>query len=204
MRLAAAIGIILFTAIVCAQGTLPGKGLAQHPFLYCGEGKAIGAATPAIYIVRDGKVAWSYAVGANEELGDCTMLSSGNIVFSRRWGASIVTPDKKIVWNYDAPPGTEIHTAYPIDRDHVLIMQNGDPAMLMIVNILTGYTEQQLALDAKDAKNVHGQFRHIRMTHSAGRYLASAHGRRQSGRIHAKTARLCGASTRPRRGRRYG
>jgi hypothetical protein len=172
VRLAAAIGIILSTAIVCAQGTLPGKGLAQHPFLYCGEGKAAGAAAPAIYVVRDGKVVWSYAVGANDELDDCTMLSSGNIVFARRWGASIVTPDKKIVWNYDAPPGTEIHTAYPIDRDHVLIMQNGDPAMLMIVNILTGSTEQQLALDAKDAKNVHGQFRHIRMT-PAGRYLAA-------------------------------
>jgi hypothetical protein len=167
-----AICILLSTAAVCAQGTLPGKGLAQHPFLYCGEGKASGAASPAIYVVRDGKVAWSYAVGANDELGDCTMLSSGNIVFSRRWGASIVTPDKRIVWNYDAPPGTEIHTAYPIDRDHVLVMQNGDPAMLMIVNILTGSTEQQLALDAKDPKNVHGQFRHIRMTPN-GRYLAA-------------------------------
>jgi hypothetical protein len=171
VRLAAAICIILSTAIVCAQDSLPGKGLAQHPFLYCG-GPVPGAASPAIYIVRDGKVAWSYAVAAKEELDDCTMLSNGNIVFSRRWGASIVTPDKKIVWNYNAQPGTEIHTAYPIDRDRVLVMQNGDPAMLMVINILSGSTEQQVALDVKDAKNIHGQFRHIRMT-PAGRYLAA-------------------------------
>jgi hypothetical protein len=169
---ALAIGIFLSVATICAQDTLPGKGLAQHPFLYCGEGKAIGAATPAIYVVRDGKVIWSYAVGADDELDDCTMLSSGNIVFSRRWGASIVTPDKKIVWNYNAPEGTEIHTAYPIDRDHVLVMQNGDPAMLMVVNVLTGITEQQVALRTKDPNNPHGQFRHVRMT-PTGHYLAA-------------------------------
>jgi hypothetical protein len=169
---ALAIGIFLSVVTICAQDTLPGRGLAQHPFLYCGEGKAIGAATPAIYVVRDGKVIWSYAVGADDELDDCTMLSSGNIVFSRRWGASIVTPDKKIVWNYNAPEGTEIHTAYPIDRDHVLVMQNGDPAMLIVINVLTGITEQQVALRTKDGKNPHGQFRHVRMT-PGGRYLAA-------------------------------
>ncbi len=172
MKLSAALGLFFSIAAICAQDTLPGKGLAQHPFLYCGEGKAVGAAAPALYIVRGGKVVWSYAVGADDELGDCTMLSSGNIVFSRRWGASIVTPDKKIVWNYDAPPGTEIHTAYPIDRDRILVMQNGDPALLLVINILTGSTEQQVRLATRDAKNVHGQFRHIRMT-PAGRYLAA-------------------------------
>jgi len=58
------------------------------------------------------------------------MLSNGNIVFSRQFGASEITRDKKIVWKYDAPPGTEIHTAYPIDAARVLIMQNGNPAKL--------------------------------------------------------------------------
>ena len=203
MRLALTICVFFSIATICAQDNLPGKGLAQHPFLYCGEGKANGAATPAIYLVRNGRVEWSYAIGANEELSDCTMLSSGNIVFSRRWGASIVTPDKKIVWNYNAPPGTEIHTAYPIDRDRVLVMQNGDPAMLLVINILSGITEQQVALDVKDAKNVHEQFRHIRMT-TNGRYLA-AH--MDLGKVVEYTPRMakpCGASTRRRRGPRSG
>jgi hypothetical protein len=54
------------------------------------------------------------------------MLSNGNIVFSRRFGASEITPDKKIVWNFDAPPNTEIHTTQPIDKDRVLIVENGN------------------------------------------------------------------------------
>jgi hypothetical protein len=57
---------------------------------------------------------WSYSIPNSQELGDCTMLSNGNIVFSRKTGASEITPDKKIVWNYDAPEKHEIHTAQPI------------------------------------------------------------------------------------------
>ena len=54
-----------------------------------------------------GKVEWTYSIPGREEYGDCTRLSNGNIVFSRRFSASEVTPDKKIVWNYEAPPKTE-------------------------------------------------------------------------------------------------
>lgn len=71
-------------------------------------------------------MAWSYTNPLKGELGDCSMLSNGNILFSRQFGASEITPDKRIVWNYDAPSGTEIHTTWPVDRDRVLIMQNGD------------------------------------------------------------------------------
>jgi hypothetical protein len=58
-------------------------------------------------LVRDGNGVWAYSIPGKEEYGDCTRLSNGNIIFSRRLGASEVTPDKKIVWHYDAPPKTE-------------------------------------------------------------------------------------------------
>ena len=134
---------ILAAGIAAAQGTetnsavpstaptsLPGEGLAQHPFLYCGEWQQRGKSEQMMYLVREGKVVWSYSIPSTEELGDCTLLSDGNILFSRRLGASEVAPDKKIVWNYDAPPNTEIHTAYPMGKDRVLLMQNGNPAKL--------------------------------------------------------------------------
>src|SRR5580704_8913329 len=104
-----------------APDPLPGTGLAQHPFLYCGEFDYVHP-EQTMYLVRDGKVAWSYSIptrmmvhGKSQmaELGDCTRFSNGNILYSYRWGASIVTPDKKIVWNFDAPPDTEIHSAQP-------------------------------------------------------------------------------------------
>ena len=173
----------LATGSCAAQGTveprleipplaLPGSGLAQHPFLYCGEWQQRGHTEQTMYVVRGGKVVWTYAIPANEELGDCTMLSNGNIVFSRRLGASEVTPEKKIVWNYDAPPNTEIHTAYPLGSGRVLLMQNGDPAKLLVIEKKSGKVEKEIVLPAAHPDKVHGQFRHVRMT-KAGTFLVA-------------------------------
>jgi hypothetical protein len=148
---------------------LPGKGLAQHPFLYCGEWQNRSTSNQTIYIVRSGKIVWSYTNPVKGELGDCSMLSNGNILFSRQAGASEVTPDRRIVWNYDGPPGTEIHTAWPVDRDRVLIMQNGNPAKALVIEKSTNKVETELVLPTR-APGTHGQFRHIRMTR-AGTFL---------------------------------
>ena len=152
------------TVAAAQPAPLPGNGLAQHPFLYCGEWQASGKSEQSMFLVRDGKVVWTYSIPAREEFGYCTRLSNGNIVFSRRLGASEITPDKKIVWNYEAPPGTEIHTTYPVGLDRVLIMQNGNPAKLMLIQKASGKVEKELVLQTRDATSVHGQFRHIRMT----------------------------------------
>jgi hypothetical protein len=174
--------LFLLTAALCAPvvaqqsdsapATLPGKGLAQHAFLYCGEWQGRSTEKQVMYIVRDGKVAWSYTNPKNGELGDCTMLSNGNIVFSRQYGASEITPDKKIVWNYDGPEGAEIHTAYPIGLDKVMIVQNGDPAKLMVIHKASGRVEKEIILPTRDPKGVHGQFRHNRFT-KAGTFLVA-------------------------------
>jgi hypothetical protein len=143
---------------------LPGRGMAQHPFLYCGEWQNRSTSDQTMYIVREGKVVWSYTNPQKGELGDCSLLSNGNILFSRQFGASEITPDKKIVWNYDGPPGTEIHTAWPVDSRRVLIMQNGNPAKAMVIDKATNQVEKELILPARVPTGTHGQFRHIRMT----------------------------------------
>ena len=80
-----------------APAVLPGRGLAQHPFLYTGEWDH-RKTNQTIFAVRDGKVAWTYDIpikdtdGTLQELGDATMLSNGNIVFCRKVGASEITP----------------------------------------------------------------------------------------------------------------
>ena len=150
---------------------LPGNGLAQHPFLYCGEWDYVKP-QQTIYLVRGGKVDWTYSISNKMELGDCWRLSNGNILFTRRAGASEVTPQKQIVWDYDAPPNTEIHSAQPIGKDRVLLMQNGVPAKLMLINIRTGKVEKELTLKTGNPNNVHAQFRRVRMT-KAGTLLAS-------------------------------
>ena len=97
-----------------APATLPGKGLAQHPFLYAGEWN-YPEKEQTLFIVRDGRIVWSYGFPTNivaadasktlQEFSDATMLSNGNVVFARKTGAGEVTPDKKLIWNYDAPKG---------------------------------------------------------------------------------------------------
>src|SRR5579859_5197483 len=47
---------------------LPGKGLAQHPMLYVGEN------CNKMFLVKDGKVIWTYATGSGPEFDDVWML----------------------------------------------------------------------------------------------------------------------------------
>jgi hypothetical protein len=147
---------------------LPGKGIAQHPMLYVGEGYN------KILLVNDGKVAWSYSTGSGWEYDDVWMLSNGNILFSRMQYVAEVTPEKRVVWRYDAPAGTEIHTCQPIGLDKVLFVLNGTPPKLMVVNIKTAKIQVQHDLPAlsADPKMIHGQFRRARYT-AQGTYLLS-------------------------------
>ena len=144
---------------------LPGKGLKQHAMLYIGEGEN------KMFLINHGKIVWTYSTGSGWEYDDVWMLSNGNILFSRMQYVAEITPDKKVVWRYDAPAGTEIHTCQPIGLDKVLFVQNGLPPRLMVVNIKTNAVEVNHALPAISATDrVHGQFRRVRYT-AQGTYL---------------------------------
>lgn len=156
---------------------LPGNGLAQHPFMYAGEWD-FPKPVQSIFIIRGGQIVWQYeiptkdATNTLQEISDATMLSNGNIVFARKTGAGEVTPDKKLIWNYDAPKGFEVHVIQPLGTDRIMYVQNGNPARLNIVNITTGKTETQLVLPTGNPKSTHGQFRRVRIT-KAGTILAA-------------------------------
>ena len=143
-----------------APQLLPGNGLAQHDFLYAGESKNRRA-----FIVKKGKVVWSYDDPAGRgEISDAVLLSNGNLLLAHQFAVKLISPGKKVLWNLDAPKGTEIHTAMPIGNDHVLYVQNGDPAMVKVVNIKTGETKKEFQVPVGNPKGVHGQFRHGRIT----------------------------------------
>jgi outer membrane protein assembly factor BamB len=147
---------------------LPGKGLAEHDFLYAGESR-----DRKIYIVRKGRVVWSYDDPTGKgEISDAVMLSNGNIAIAHQYAAKVITPEKKVLWNYDVPRGFEVHTIQPIGNEHVLFIQNGDPATVKVVNIVTGETRKEFPLPVRSPKGVHGQFRHARLT-SAGTLLVA-------------------------------
>jgi hypothetical protein len=166
-------------AVSYAPTVLPGNGLAQHPFLYTGEWD-YRKTNQTMFVVRDGKVVWTYSIpikdanGTLQELGDATMLSNGNIVFCRKTGASEVTPDKNIIWNIDAPKGTEIHSIQPIGLDHVLVTINGNPAAkLLLINTTTGKKETEYIFpELNPGANPHIQFRRVHETKD-GTFLAA-------------------------------
>jgi len=162
-----------------APPSLPGRGLAQHPFFYTGQWD-FRHPVQRMVIVRGGRIVWSYEVPTYDatrtlqELSDATLLSNGNVVFAHKTGASEITPDKKLIWNYDAPKGCEVHVAQPIGLDRVMIVQNGEPAKLMVIRIATGRIETQFVLPTGNPHPTHTQFRRARMT-KAGTFLVAHH-----------------------------
>jgi len=135
--------------------------------LYIGEGNN------KMFLVDQGKIVWTYSTGGGWEYDDVWMLSNGNILFTRMQYIAEITPEKKVVWRYDAPAGTEIHACQPIGKDKVLFIVNGLPPRLMEVNIKTKAVEVEHVLPAiseTDRKTVHAQFRRVRYT-SKGTYL---------------------------------
>jgi outer membrane protein assembly factor BamB len=143
--------------------SLPGGGLARHPMLYIGEG------CNKMFLVNQGKVIWTYSTGKGWEYDAIWLMSNGHILFSRQSWAGEVTPQKKLVWRMDAPKGTEIHTVQPLGLDKVLLMRNGTPPKLMVIDKRTGAVEVDRAMP-DDGKGVHAQFRRLRMT-AQGTYL---------------------------------
>jgi hypothetical protein len=147
---------------------LPGNGLAQHDFFYAGEAK-----TRDMYIVRGGKVVWSYNDSAGKgEISDAQLLSNGDVLFAHQFAVTLISPEKNVLWNYDAPPRCEIHTAQMIGTKHVIFIQNGPAPKIFVANLATGQMEKELPLNAGNNNSTHGQFRHARLT-GAGTYLVA-------------------------------
>ena len=147
---------------------LPGEGLAQHDFFYAGEAK-----TRDMYIVRHGQVVWAYNDSTGKgEISDAVRMANGNILFAHQFGVTLITPDKDVLWNYDAPPHCEIHTAQPIGTNHFIFIQNGPEPKLFVANLTNGTMEKEFSLPVKNTNSTHGQFRHARLTEE-GTYLVT-------------------------------
>lgn len=154
----------------CADAeTVPdliGGQLKRHNFVYIGENHH------RICIVIDGKLAWHYDTENDWEDDDVWVLSNGNVLHAHMKYIEELTPKKEVVWRYDNPAGTEIHTCQPIGIDKVLFLQNqGDASVVKLFNKVTGKYEVDKELKELSG-NKHGQCRRFRMT-SRGTYIAA-------------------------------
>ncbi len=143
-----------------APAELPGKGLAQHDFLYAGEAK-----DRKVFIVKNGEIVWTYDDPEGKgEISDAILLGNGNVLIAHQYAVKLIAPDKKVLWNYDAPKGTEIHTAQMIGKEHVLFVQNDDPPKVKVIQIATNEVKKEFPLPVGKSKSIHAQFRHARIT----------------------------------------
>src|SRR5579885_2222950 len=135
-----------------APMVLPGRGLAQHDFLYTGEWDT-RKDVATMFLIRGGKVAWTYQIprkdelnGEESEFSDLHRLSNGDIVFAYKTGWRKIDAAGKTLYDYRCPKLTkpdgsvwlneksgkpywnECHSAQPIGNDKVLFMRNGVPA----------------------------------------------------------------------------
>jgi hypothetical protein len=147
------------TRLAYAPVNLPGQGLAQHDFVYSGEAKE-----ERLFIVRGGQIVWSYTHPGRGEISDAILETNGHILFAHQFGITEVNRDKQVVWNYDAPAGTEIHTAQPYGTNQVFFIQNGNPAQFILLDKTSGRIEHQFELPSKQPYSVHRQFRRARLT----------------------------------------
>ena len=172
MTRTASLPLLITTALVAAFSaaaqTAPNIGLAGHDFFYAGEQKQHW-----MFIVRGGQVVWSYInVISKGEISDATLLPNGNVLFAHQFGVTLINSKKKILWHVDAPPNTEIHTAQPMGGNRISYVQNGDPALLRVVDTQTGKVESEFTLPVGNPKSIHGHFRHARLT-PGGNFLVA-------------------------------
>jgi outer membrane protein assembly factor BamB len=144
--------------------------IGLHPFLYAGEYQRKSMLEQNMYLVRDGKIAWTYTMPGPAEYGDASLLSDGNIIFSRgEMGAALLTRDKKILWTFQTRGGgAQVHTAQPLGLDRVFLIENGNPPRAMIWNTKTNVKEWGMDLPCGNPTGFHSQFRH-------GRILKNGH-----------------------------
>ena len=140
---------------VLMTGPLRGAETApvKHRFLcadYVGNKVAI--------IAANGRVEWEFPAVSPQ---DCWLLTNGNVLFCEQSGAKEVTPNKEIVWRYDAPAAAQCHSCQPLPDGRVLV---AECSMGRIAEVgRDGRIAKEIKI-ASAAKNLSHQFRGTRKT----------------------------------------
>lgn len=134
--------------------------LSRHNFFYAGQSKQ-----RRMFIMKDGQVAWSYQNHLKRgEISDAVLMDDGHILVAHQYGVAEVTQDHQTIWSYAAPEGTEIHTIQPIGQTHVVFVQNGKPAKVVVMEIPSCSIVREFELPINEKGSVHGQFRNARLS----------------------------------------
>ena len=162
------VGLCAFLALCGKAGAqnVVEESLSRHNFFYAGQSKRL-----RMFKVQNGAVAWTYdnaqlpeSERLKGEISDAILMNDGHILMAHQFGITEIDGSGKAVWHYDAPQGCEIHTVQPIGTTHVVFVQNGKPAKIVVMEIPSKRIVREFEVATNEKGSVHGQFRNARLT----------------------------------------
>ena len=157
-------------AMLVAAAVGPLTVLAAQP----GGRRVLGEDRGRVAIVDEqGRVEWEYRTGAQSH--DLWLLDNGNVLLALgRATVGEVTPDGKVVWQYEAKPKAgydgrvEVHAFQPLEEGLVMVAESGNRRIVEVDRQGKIVREVPLTVDHPDA---HRDTRLVRKLDS-GNYLA--------------------------------
>lgn len=154
---------LVFVAFFCAStisGQVISNDLSRNDFFYAGQSKRL-----RIFTIENGAVTRSHEfTNWKGEISDAVLMNDGHILLAHQNGIAEVDADYNVIWHYDAPQGTEIHTIQPIGQRHVVFVQNGKPAKVIVMEIPSLKVASEFVIPTSERGSVHGQFRNARLS----------------------------------------
>ncbi len=106
------------------------------------------------------KVVWEHPLEKGWECNNAVALPDGNILFSYKKGAKVITLEHKDVWDMPTPAGTEMQSVKLLPNGNCLLAWGGSPLTIMEVKAATGEIISKTEYDT-NIKNPHAQMRQI-------------------------------------------
>lgn len=131
------------------------RAAAQDKILVAGSGN------PSILLVdkQTGKVEWQHALEKGEECNTVALTKEGNVLYSYKKGAKVVTWNHQVVWDYPAPDKTELQSATLLRNGGILLGICGNPAQFIELD-KKGKEVNKVTFDL-EVEKPHSQFRQI-------------------------------------------
>lgn len=103
---------------------------AQDKILVAGSGNS------RILLIdkQTGKVEWQHALEKGEECNSVALTRQGNVLYSYKKGAKVVTWNHRVVWDYRVPQQSELQSATLLRNGRVLLGICGNPARFIEVD----------------------------------------------------------------------
>lgn len=131
------------------------RAAAQDKILVAGSGN------PNILLVdkQTGNVEWKHALEKGEECNTVALTKKGEVLYSYKWGAKLVTWDHRVVWDYQTPDKTELQSATLLRNGGVLLGICGNPARFIELD-KNGKEVNKIELNL-EVEKPHSQFRQV-------------------------------------------